>query len=319
MRIFISYRQNDSPGDCRQLCERLQQRFGEENVFFDVHSIRLGENWWSVASEKIKSSDVLLVPIGQNWLSARDKNGRRRLDDPRDPLRREISLALEEKIRMIPVLVERATMPEADQLPEDIREFADLNACELRHRSFSRDVDALIEDLAETVAPALASSSGPVPATSGDVPPAHGAGAQMPQSTGGAPLPPNTVVPPVPGQYAVPGAAGGVAPQGPYAPPPPVVTLSGMWQSPVGAFHTIQQHGTAVTIECRNQFGVIVLQGQGTLAGNQLHIVYNVTYQPPFVVRGEAHGVVSPDGMSISGQMMDPGMGVQPLFLRRVG
>src|SRR5690606_38533390 len=129
----------------------------------------------------------------------------------------------------------------------DIREFADLNACELRHRSFSRDVDALIEDLAETVAPALASSSGPVPATSGDVPPAHGAGAQMPQSTGGAPLPPNTVVPPVPGQYAVPGAAGGVAPQGPYAPPPPVVTLSGMWQSPVGAFHTIQQHGTAVT------------------------------------------------------------------------
>lgn len=323
MRIFISYRQNDSPGDCRQLCERLQQRFGDENVFFDVHSIKLGENWWTVAREKIKSSDVLLVPIGQNWLSAKDKNGRRRLDDPRDPLRREISLALEEKIRMIPVLVERATMPEADQLPEEIREFADLNACELRHRSFSRDVDALIEDLAESAdVRVLPDGGGAVPFTTGAAARQAAGGAPRPHAADTLPpppLPPDSAASSVPGQYGVPGTAPGVAPPGPYAPPPPVVSLTGMWQSPVGAFHSIQQHGNVVMIECRNQFGVIVLQGQGTLTGNQLYVLYNVTYQPPFVVRGEAHCVVSPDGTSISGQLRDPGMGVQPLFLRRVG
>jgi len=310
MRIFISYRQNDSPGDCRQLCERLQQSFGDENVFFDVHSIKLGENWWAVARAKIKSSDVLLVPIGQNWLTAKDKNGRRRLDDPRDPLRREISLALAEKIRTIPVLVEDASMPEPEHLPEDIRDFADLNACELRHRSFARDVDALIEDLA-------ASGEAPAPPAGRSPTPVTAAGRTMPP--GGAAMPPNSAVPPLPGHYGAPGTAADVAPQGQYAPLPPPINLTGTWQSAVGAIHTILQHGDMVMIECRNPFGLVVLQGQGTLAGNQLFVVYNVIYQPPIVLRGEARCMVSPDGMTISGQSVDPGMGPQAVLLRRVG
>jgi hypothetical protein len=61
------------------------------------------------------------------------------------------------------------------------------------------------------------------------------------------------------------------------------------------------------------------MQGQGTLAQNQLYVVYNATYQPPFVVRGEARCLVSPDGNLITGQCMDPAIGVQQVFMRRVG
>ena len=64
-----------------------------------------------------------------------------------------------------------------------------------------------------------------------------------------------------------------------------------------------------------------VAQGDTVANGapNQLYIIYNVTYQPPYVVRGEARCAVSPDGLYITGQSMDPAVGMQPVQLRRVG
>jgi hypothetical protein len=298
--IFISYRQNDSPGDCRQLCERLQASFGHDSVFFDIQNIRPGDNWWTVVRERIRSCDVLLVPIGQNWLSIADKKGRRRLDDPRDPLRMEIGLALKEKIRTIPVLVEGASMPEADQLPDDIRDLADLSSCELRHRSFLRDVDELIAELGGSAA------TSPAKPDAGDeflsaLGKSFAAKLGERLAGGGAPSAPPVQAPAQP------------------AFTPQAINLTGTWQSTNGAVHAVWQQGNMITIETRNQFGVVVGQAQGTLNGNQLYIVYNVTYQPPYVVRGEARCVVSPDGMHISGQSMDQAVGMQPVQLRRVG
>ena len=296
--IFISYRQNDSPGDCRQLCERLQASFGDENVFFDIQNIKLGDNWWTVARQRIRSCNVLLVPIGQNWLSITDKKGRRRLDDPRDPLRMEIGLALKESIRTIPVLVEGASMPEAEQLPDDIRDLADLASCELRHRSFLRDVDELIAEL-----------GGNAPTT----PSKPDAGDEFLSALGKS----------LAAKLGERLAGGGAPPAAPVQAPPQLpqtgINLTGTWQSTNGAMHAVWQQGNTVTIETRNQFGVVVGQAQGTLNGNQLYIIYNVTYQPPYVVRGEARCAVSPDGQYITGQSMDPAVGMQPVQLRRVG
>jgi hypothetical protein len=72
-------------------------------------------------------------------------------------------------------------------------------------------------------------------------------------------------------------------------------------------------------VEAYNAFGVPVMRGQGTLTGNQLHVVYEATYQPPYVVRGEAQAVVAPDGMSMTGQSVDQFAGAQLIQLRRVG
>ncbi len=298
MKIFISYRQNDSPGDCRQLSERLRQRFGRENVFFDIDSIRLGDNWWTVARERIRASDVLLVPIGQSWLTIKNKAGRRKIDDPSDPVHRELALALKEQLRMVPVLVEGAGMPDADQLPLPLREFADLTAYELRHRSFDRDVEALIDELG---APSPAST----PATES---PLALLGKSFAAKLGERLAAAATT--PAQGPPAAPVPA--------YA-PSPAMNLTGTWQSPTGVTHHIRQQGNVVMIESRNPFGMVIIQGQGTLSNNQLHIVYNATYQPPFVVRGEARCMVSPDGSVITGQCMDPGAGMQQVFMRRVG
>ena len=389
MRIFISYRQNDSPGDCRELCERLQQNFGEDHVFFDVHSLRLGENWWAVASERLRTSDVLLVPIGQNWMTIADKRGRRRLDDPRDPLRREIALGLREHIRTIPVLVEGAAMPEADQLPEELKELADLTGWELRHATFTSDVDALIERLGGGAAQeanvlrlegayrrryndasfaigqtdyirftaegrfqergflrvALGSqilpNGGVVffgaeaggegtfalrPATL-DLDYTSNSYAQEHQIGGGTISLSFSATDRVPGTNVVAAALMNTytfvrlnaEPERANLPPPPAINLTGAWQAANGTMLFFQQQGNLVSMQCRNVFGVVVLQGRGTLSGSTLNAAYDVIYQPPVVVRGEARYEVAPDAMTITGQMMDPRIGVQSVFLRRVG
>lgn len=65
---------------------------------------------------------MLIIVIGDNWLSER-------LSHPTDFVRLEIELALQQEIKMIPVLVGEAEMPAASELPESsIRDIVYLQA-----------------------------------------------------------------------------------------------------------------------------------------------------------------------------------------------
>jgi hypothetical protein len=65
----------------------------------------------------VASSDVLLALIGREWLTITDVDGQRRLDDQRDFVRLKIEVALERDVRIVPILVDGAGMPRADELP----------------------------------------------------------------------------------------------------------------------------------------------------------------------------------------------------------
>jgi len=54
---------------------------------------------------------VLLAVIGRRWLIAVEEEGRRRLDHSEDYVRLEIATALKRGIRVIPMLVDGASMP----------------------------------------------------------------------------------------------------------------------------------------------------------------------------------------------------------------
>src|SRR5690349_67700 len=58
--------------------------------------------------------------IGSKWLSAADTYWRRRLDDPKDWVRREITVALNENKRILIVPVEDAPLPPAEALPNSL-------------------------------------------------------------------------------------------------------------------------------------------------------------------------------------------------------
>lgn len=167
--IFISYRREDTEGHAGRLFEGLRARFGDDSVFMDVVAIEPGVDFRQVIDAKIAKCDVLLALIGRQWLSAGDGSGVRRIDDAQDFVRLEIAAALKRGIPVIPVLVQGARMPSAEQLPDDLSDLAFRNAVELTHARWESDLGVLAKALARLIAPdtADAEAAAPPPATRG--------------------------------------------------------------------------------------------------------------------------------------------------------
>lgn len=146
-RVFISYRRNDSRWATGRLYDRLAEVLGRENLFFDVSDIEPGEDFVAKIGEIVGRCDILLAVIGPTWLSIQGKNGQRRLEDPEDLIRVEIGAALRRNVRVIPLLVDGAEMPEEGQLPADIASLARRNAREFSFNRFHADVDSFIRVL----------------------------------------------------------------------------------------------------------------------------------------------------------------------------
>ncbi len=95
---------------------------------------------------------MLLAVIGRNWLTVADSQGKRRLDDPSDFVRLETATALKRDIPVVPVLVQDAPMPRADQLPADLQDLAFRNSVELSHARWDSDVELLVGALRKLLA-----------------------------------------------------------------------------------------------------------------------------------------------------------------------
>jgi hypothetical protein len=147
LRVFLSYRRDDSAGHAGRVHDRLQREFGRNLLFMDVDSIPLGANFTKVLSDEIAKCDTLLAVIGPGWLDARDEHGNRRLDNPDDFVRIEIGTALKRDIPVIPILLEGTGVPKAEQLPNDLKELALRNGLDVRHVSFDDDMKRLIRGL----------------------------------------------------------------------------------------------------------------------------------------------------------------------------
>ncbi len=78
-RVFLNYRREDSEGIARRIFDRLSVRFGPENVFRDLDTIAPGAEFASVIGEEIATCDALIAIIGNDWLQAKDAEGKRRL------------------------------------------------------------------------------------------------------------------------------------------------------------------------------------------------------------------------------------------------
>jgi TIR domain len=121
--IAISYRREDSMPVAGRLYDRLEQRFGKENVFMDFDSIPPGVDFRDQIENTIERSKVVIVIIGPNWLGQKS-DSTRRIDDPADFVRLEVAHALQRGIPVIPVLVNNTRMPKPETLPIDIQALA---------------------------------------------------------------------------------------------------------------------------------------------------------------------------------------------------
>lgn len=144
--IFLSYRRDDSAANAGRLFDWLARQFGRDRIFLDTDKIASGEEFPRVLEERLAASDVLVAVIGPRWLTIANAAGPR-LNQPDDYVRREIASALARKIRVIPVLVQGARMPAAQELPPALRPLAVRNAARVDDATFERDFDVLVDDL----------------------------------------------------------------------------------------------------------------------------------------------------------------------------
>jgi hypothetical protein len=185
-RIFISYRRQDTAWPAGRLYDVLMEHFPAEQVFRDVDNIEPGADFVERITATVGSCDVLLALIGPQWLTISDENGQRRLDNPRDYVRLEIETALTRKIRVIPILVDEARMPNADELPAALAPLIRRSAVEINPLTF--DTRRLISTVDKTLAESKVSDRTTGPASPTPTPrPDHTnqqvAGPQMEQST----------------------------------------------------------------------------------------------------------------------------------------
>jgi hypothetical protein len=143
-RIFISYRRDDSAGYARAIYEQLVKRFSKDRVFMDVDSIEPGLPFDQVIKQAVDRCKILLAIIGKGWIEQKAGGGPR-INDPNDFVRVEIVAALSGNTRVIPVLLDGATMPTEEALPEPLRPLARRNAIDVSNTRFSSDVERLVE------------------------------------------------------------------------------------------------------------------------------------------------------------------------------
>ncbi len=146
-RIFISYRRDDAPGDARGVADRLARNFGKTNVFMDVDNLLAGQRFDRELDRALSQCDVLIAILGPRWTDLLS-----RADGERDFVRDEIAAALKREIVVIPVLVGREghmpALPQAKDLPEEIREFVLYQKHSVAHETFGRDTAELIAAIA---------------------------------------------------------------------------------------------------------------------------------------------------------------------------
>lgn len=148
MKFLISYRREDSQGLADRLYERLTAAFGKARVFKDVDSIPAGEDFAEHIAASIAKADVVLILIGERWLSCANIDGEPKLWREGDVVRFEIETALAQGKRIIPILVGAAPMPTDAELPPSIRRLTAFNAARVRFDpDFNQDCARLIRQL----------------------------------------------------------------------------------------------------------------------------------------------------------------------------
>jgi hypothetical protein len=141
---FISYRRADTDALAGRIKDRLAHDLPGWAVFMDVASIGAGANYRQAIDDTLARCSVFIALIGTRWAG----DGGARVHDPKDLLRYEVRSALAHGMRIIPVLVNDARMPEAHDLPADIAALHERNAIELRHSRFDDDFANLVNAIA---------------------------------------------------------------------------------------------------------------------------------------------------------------------------
>jgi hypothetical protein len=156
--VFINYRTGDQPAAAAYIEQGLSHRFGRDAIFRASRSIPPSENFEETILAAVHGADVLLAVIGQGWLTAAGRHGRRMIDDEHDWVRREIVEALDHGVRVVPVLVDGSPRLDAGALPAALQPLARCQYLRWDHRTSDHDLARITAELLR-LSPALTAAT----------------------------------------------------------------------------------------------------------------------------------------------------------------
>ena len=142
--VFISYRRAEASHAAGRLATEISHRLPDVELFMDVDELRPGERFEQIITRAVNESDVLLVLIGNDWLSLL-RRGSSGPSEVKDYVLLEVGTALTRGTTTIPVLLDGATMPRRDLLPAALKTLTDLHAVHVSHHTFRADLKRLLD------------------------------------------------------------------------------------------------------------------------------------------------------------------------------
>ena len=147
--VFISYRRSN-----QLIVEHIHQKYcgvyKSSSIFLDRTDLKPGALFPDELRQAVTKASIVLVVIGRDWASVQNElTYSKRLDEEDDWVRQEVLLALQGSGQVIPVLVDGARLPRAEQLPAPLRPLIERNAVVLSVDHFGEDVSKLVAKLGE--------------------------------------------------------------------------------------------------------------------------------------------------------------------------
>jgi pterin-4a-carbinolamine dehydratase len=147
--VFISYRRTN-----QLIVEHIHLKYCDvykaSSIFLDRTDLKPGAHFPDELRQAVTRASIVLVVIGRDWASMQNEQTySKRLDEEGDWVRQEVLLALQGPGLVIPVLVDGAKLPTAEQLPTPLRPLIERNAVSLSVDHFGDDVSKLVAKLGE--------------------------------------------------------------------------------------------------------------------------------------------------------------------------
>ena len=148
--IFISYRIADTLTQAGRLYQSLESHFGQGSTFYDKIGLEPGMKWPKELEERVRGASVVLVLIADilQWLGIIE-NGDRRTDNPEDPVRREVEIALDEGKLVIPIFFRKVSLPSKNALPASMHGLLECQGHELRVSHWDNDIKPLFDAIGQ--------------------------------------------------------------------------------------------------------------------------------------------------------------------------
>ncbi|MDR3375579.1 MAG: hypothetical protein P4L98_17775 [Ancalomicrobiaceae bacterium] len=157
MRIFLSYRPELIPElVASRFRSHLMAAYSGADVFSPAGLAGSPGERASRIISIVAGCDALVALISPGWLECRGDRGRF-LDDPLDPVKAALMVAMNRQIPLLPVLIDHAAMPHRHQLPSSLYGLAQLQPAEIRDTHFGADFDVVLHRLGGVAPVALVS------------------------------------------------------------------------------------------------------------------------------------------------------------------